>query len=203
MAPGAAGGAAAAIEPACSSDDDFACSQSTVSSGGSCLLDSFGWETLLPELSAASSRPTPTPQRKELSIAGFFAAAAETRARLPPHVELQAVPLMLCDGQGWEAGEAGVDIVAGCFVRVAAGSDSISRAWHFVGKVEERHDAGSWEVDLGADYGHCFVVKARLLHRIQVDLNTPGAVEEHLQQRARQGLPTSRRLGADRQPIAD
>ena len=85
---------------------------------------------------------------------------------------------------------------------MAAGAGSISEEWDFVDKVVGRYDALRWEVDLGADYDTFSVVPAALLHRIQHDLNAPGVVDSYLKQRARQGFLTSRRLGADRRPVA-
>ncbi len=138
----------------------------------------------------------------EMSMDEFLAAAALTRGRLPPRVPRQAVPRMLCDGLGWEAPTAGVDIVAGSFVRVTAGRPSLSAEWEFIGKAVSRHDGGRWQVDLGCDYDEYFVIDSALLFGILHDLNQPGVVESYLRQRTLQGFRTSRRRGPDGRPIA-
>ena len=108
--------------------------------------------------------------------------------------------LGLCDGVPWEAPCANLWLRPDCFVRVACAPCSISTSWEFVGKLVELHSADKWQVDLGIDYPHDFVVQSCYLHRIRYDLNVPGVIEEYLRGRLLQGFRISRMLGADGAP---
>ena len=134
-------------------------------------------------------------------MSDFLQMATAIRRQRPPFVAPAEPPPMLCDGLDWEAPRAGDGITADCFVRVAAHSGAISASWEFVGRVVERHAGGGWQVSLGCDYPHDFVVDGCYLHRIQADLNVLGVIEPYLMQRARQGFCISRRLGADSSPV--
>ena len=131
--------------------------------------------------------------------------AADVRRRLAPPIARPGSGLArraLADGLAWDDAVAGRGLEPRFFVRVAASPLAVSADWEFVGRVVGRHGPGRWQVDLGADYDHLFVIKDQWLFRVNYDLNAAGVIEDYLRCRAFLGHRISRRLGGDGRPTA-
>ena len=76
-------------------------------------------------------------------------------------------------------------VVPGCFARVSPGLLSRFPNWSFVARVEARHGAKEWKIDLGGDHDDYYAVPDSMLVKAQHDLNVIGVVDSYFRQSSR------------------